>query len=175
MTGLVIARNWFECWAKRIWCTSPHPFALKCILILSAHIHVHLSCDLFPLNFLIKILYPFPLTVNREYWFIRKISLGCLKMHRHIEALRHPAIDCVMTTLYRWASTVGLYRWASTVGRITKPHTCFFIYFYVMMCLESDSPTKWFTNYDSPCICASGVLSAPQGDDITELLAAALA
>ena len=166
MTGLVIARNWFECWAKRIWCTSPHPFALKCILILSAHIHVRLSCDLFPLNFLIKILYPFPLTVNREYWFIRKISLGCLKMHRHIEALRHPAIDCVMTTLYRWASTVG---------RITKPHTCFFIYFYVMMCLESDSPTKWFTNYDSPCICASGVLSAPQGDDITELLAAALA
>ena len=72
MTSFVIARNWFECWAKRSWCTSPHPFALKCILILSSHIHERPSRDLFPLNFLVKILYPFPLTVNRVYWFIIK-------------------------------------------------------------------------------------------------------
>jgi len=87
-------------------------------------------------------------------------------LFENVEALRHAVIDCVMTALYRWASTVG---------RITKSHTCLFIYFYVTMCLESDSPTKWFTNYYSPCICASGVSSVPQGDDITEFLVAALA
>lgn len=166
MTAFVIARNWFECWARHIWCTSPHPFDLKCILILSSHIHARLSCDLFPLNFLVNILYPFPLTVNRMYWFIRRISLARLKRYRHIEVLRHSVIECVMTARYRWASTVG---------RITKPHTCLFIYFYVTMCLESKSPTKWFTNSDSLFICAAGVLSAPQGDGITEFLAATLA